>query len=347
MENSENLKIQLLKEREEFEREKIAWNNIQMERANDLRKKIDDLLKIQNDLNNYEDIPSYKYKNGEEINKLKIEIENIKNTYNSKLSEFEQTKNSLLKEKSNFEFEINKKRSELKQKQNMLDREKKNIFIKENEYNKKFLDLEIKEKDLNNNLKDIEKIERIILEKMNKNLKDKKDLENAEYKKNKFYNELLKEEIQMQEKQNGLNQLIDELEKDKMEIINDKKEIEELEKEKKIRMGCIDSLLSNQNIFKQFDIIENIFIKNKNNEIKKGDIELENGAKDINGDDNYIKNKNNDYNTEMHLLKIKNRIDLNKIKLDNKYNMMNKFDPIKEQRYLQKSYESLKRIKKE
>jgi hypothetical protein len=107
MENTEFLKVQLQKEREDFEAEKIAWNRLQTEKSKELNIKIEELMRIQNGLS-LNNIPSYmkinssSYQNEEECSKLKSEIENLKFVFNSKESEFEVLKNNFIKEKNDF-----------------------------------------------------------------------------------------------------------------------------------------------------------------------------------------------------------------------------------------------------
>ena len=349
MENEQNLKAQLIKEKEQFELEKIAWNRIQVERANSLQKKLEDLLKIQNSTNIFDNSSSYKLNNKEEeeCNKLKIELNNLKYEYNTKLSEFEQLKNNLKKEKSNFEINTNNLKNEIRIKQNIIEKENLYLIKKENEFDKRKDDLRKKEIDLNNKLEDFERLKKILIEKHNKNLIDEKDLEKAEFRKNIFHNELLEKENIIEEQKNELNKQINNIEKDKMDIIYDKKEIEEIKQEINLRMKCMDNLCE-KNILQDFENINSLFTINKNdNKIKNGGENFQENGNNLNQFEQFDKYKDGNYNTDLYLMKIKNRIDLNKIRLDDRYGFTTKkFDPFKEQKFLEESYESLKKLKK-
>ena len=119
-------------------------------------------------------------------------------------------------------------------------------------------------------------------------------------------------------------------------------------------MKCINDLIDN-NAINDFNITMNKILMqekieqvdsvllNKNNKKDVKDINI-NGKEQI---DTFNKFKKKSFNSELYLLKVKNKIDINKIKLSNKYNTINeKFNQEKEQEYLLKSYESLNKIKK-
>ena len=347
MENEDNLKAQFLKEKHQFELEKIAWNRIQIERSNEMKTKLEKLLKIQNNLNSFENFPSNKFNNKDEekSNNLKLEIDKLKYEYKTKLSELEKLKNNLIKEKSNFENYAYNIKNEIKNKQNIIEKENSNIIKKDNELEERIINLNRKENDLKNKKEELEKLKNFILNLNEKNLKDEKDLEKAEFKKNIFYNSLLEEENNIENEKKKINEEIDNIERDKIQIINDKKEIEEIKKDINLRMKCMDELCS-KNIIQDFDSFYINYKKdddNKNQSLNGGD--LDRSKSSFNPYDKFDKYKINNYNSELYLLKIKNRIDLNKIKLYDKYENK-KFDLAKEQKYLEKSYESLKKIKK-
>ena len=213
------------------------------------------------------------------------------------------------------------------------------------------MELDKKEKILYEQNDNCKNLENLIKEKNNKNLKDEKDLELAEYKKNIFYNELLDKNEEIENEKNKLNQQINDLENEKIEIFNNKNDIEQINREINLRMRCINDLNEN-NVVNEFNNITNkITMKEKKEEIDSEYLnKVNNKEMNINGGDkydNFNKFKTNSFNIELYLLKLKNRMDANKIKLGNKYDITNKkFNIEKEKEFLMKSYENLNKIKK-
>ena len=356
MENQEIFQMdQLLKEKEEFEQEKIAWNKIHIQKANDLKKKLDDLLKIQSNLNTYNNIPSYldnslNKKDEDTCSKLKLEIDKLKFDYDSKLNTYEVLKKNFKREKDDFEITTKNIMNDIKAQQIIIEKRNIELMKKESEIEQRNNDFIKKENELNDKYEDYKKIKDFVREQNIKNLKDEKDLENAEYKKNVIYNKLLDEDNQIQDEKNIIDEEINKITNTKNDIINEKQEIEEIKKEINLRTKCLDDLCSKKisQQFKNIDILSNninkIFDKNKDDYINGANIYDSNFNQNNKFDK--FKNKNN-FNSELYLLKIKNRIDINKIMIDDKYGISSKkFDPIKEQEYLIKSYESLNKIKK-
>ena len=174
-------------------------------------------------------------------------------------------------------------------------------------------------------------------------------MENAEYKKNTFHNDLLDKKFELDNLENRLNQEIKNLEDDKLEIFNNKNEIEQLNREINLRMKCLNDLNDN-NFINQFNNIKNdIYMKEKKEEIDSKFLDKNNYKEknNINEIYKFDKFKKKSFNSELYLLQVKNRIDTNRIKLNGNYNLNNKkFDHEKEQQFLMKSYESLNKIKK-
>ena len=340
MEKEEDLMKRLLKEKEDFELGKLAWQAIQIEKSEEIQKKLNNFLKNENnfnilDSNNINKI-NYKIEEEQKYNDLKFQINNLKNEYNIKLSKYNTLKNNLAKEKKNFEIDLNKKKKELIVKQNAIEQQKNDIYMKEKEYERRMNDLRKKEDTLEEKIENYEKINNFVIEKNNKNLKDKIDLEKAEYKMNLLYNQLLQEEFYVGEEQNKIDKDINDLEQDKMKILNDKKEIEEIEKEIDLRIKCMGNLCEKK-ILQDFENTNYLMKKKVDGEEFKG----------LNG--GLFKNENNFKNINQHnkLNGNYNDTDLYLLQLNNTFNTITKkFDPIKEQKYLAKTYETLKKIKK-
>ena len=362
MENLDIQKLKLKEEREKFNQEVQQWNQMQKNYSSRLNKKIQEILLLQNNKDNIQQKSSFRISQNlksvedeiKESNELKLEIDKLKYKYDSKFHQLKNLKNNLLKEKLNFEQKSNDIRSKIKKERNDLEKMQSEINKKNDEIIKKNLDLDKKEKVLKEQNEKCNRMKNIIKEKNNKNIKDEKDLEFAEYKKNIFHNELLDKNSEIESIKDLLEKKIKSLEEDKEEIFNYQNDIEELNREINLRMKCINDLNDNNainefnntmnKIFMQEKIeqVDSVFL-NKNNKIDMQDINI-NGKEKI---DTFNKFKKNSFNSELYLLKVKNKIDINKIKLSNKYNTINeKFNQEKEQEYLLKSYESLNKIKK-
>ena len=361
MENLDIQKLKLKEEREKFNQEVQQWNQMQKNYSSRLNQKIQEILLLQNNKDNIQQKSSFGISQNlksvedeiKESNELKLEIDKLKYKYDSKFHQLKNLKNNLLKEKLNFEQKSNDIRSKIKKERNDLEKLQSEINKKNDEIMKKNLDLDKKEKVLKEQNEKCNRMKNIIKEKNNKNIKDEKDLEFAEYKKNIFHNELLDKNSEIENIKDFLDQKIQSLEEDKEEIFNYKNDIEELNREINLRMKCINDLNDNNAINEFNNTMNKIFMQEKIEQVdsvflsknNKTDMKVNiNGKEQI---DTFNKFKKKSFNSELYLLKVKNKIDINKIKLSNKYNTINeKFNQEKEQEYLLKSYESLNKIKK-
>ena len=356
MENIELQKQKIKNERIKFNTEVEEWNKYQIKYSNELRQKMNDILSNQNDKNDIiknslnKNFTSLKEKI-EKGNEIKLEIDNLKYKYDSKLQQLKNLKNNLQKEKLIFEKKMNELRSKIKNERNDIEIMQNEINKKKDEIEKKNFDLDKKEKILLEQKDKNNRIKNFIKEKNNKNLKDEQDLDFAEYKKNMFHNELVQKNNEFENQKDLLEQKIKSLEEDKNEIFNIKNDIEELNKEINLRIRCINDLNAN-NVINEFNQTMNkLSMQEKKEEIDSlfqninNNKEIMNNGREQNDGFNSFKKKS--FNSELYLLKIKNKIDLNKIKYSHKYNIINeKFNQEKEQEYLMKSYESLNKLKK-
>ena len=335
MENLEIIQEKFNQEKEKFKLDMQAWNKFQEELSNELNEKMREIFALKNILNiednAYDDndskVESSK-DNKQQCDKLNIEIDKLKYNYETKLQQMKNLKNNLQKEKLEFDSYSNDLRSKINKERNDIEKIQREIDRKKDKTRKKNMELDKKEKILYEQNDNCKNLENLIKEKNNKNLKDEKDLELAEYKKNIFYNELL----------------------DKNEEIENEKN-EQINREINLRMRCINDLNEN-NVVNEFNNITNkITMKEKKEEIDSEYLnKVNNKEMNINGGDkydNFNKFKTNSFNSELYLLKLKNRMEANKIKLGNKYDITNKkFNIEKEKEFLMKSYENLNKIKK-
>ena len=356
MENIELQKQKIKNERIKFNTEVEEWNKYQIKYSNELRQKMNDILSNQNDKNDIiknslnKNFTSLKEKI-EKGNEIKLEIDNLKYKYDSKLHQLKNLKNNLQKEKLIFEKKMNELRSKIKNERNDMEIMQNEINKKKDDIEKKNFDLDKKEKILLEQKDKNNRIKNFIKEKNNKNLKNEQDLDFAEYKKNMFHNELVQKNNEFENQKDLLEQKIKSLEEDKNEIFNIKNDIEELNKEINLRIRCINDLNAN-NVINEFNQTMNkLSMQEKKEEIDSlfqninNNKEIMNNGREQNDGFNSFKKKS--FNSELYLLKIKNKIDLNKINYSHKYNIINeKFNQEKEQEYLMKSYESLNKLKK-
>ena len=356
MENTDILERKLNQEKNKFKIDIEGWSIIQAGLSNELNEKMKEIISTKNNIN-LSDNPLYKLEHesdssNNEIqkrNELQLEIDKLKYDYQSKLQQMKNMKNKLYKEKLLFETQTNDIRLKINKERNDLEKMQIDIEKKNNEIKIKKIELDKKEKELNEENDKCIEFQNLIKEKNNKNLKDEKDLENAEYKKNTFHNDLLDKKFELDNLENRLNQEIKNLEDDKLEIFNNKNEIEQLNREINLRMKCLNDLNDN-NFINQFNNIKNdIYMKEKKEEIDSKFLDKNNYKEknNINEIYKFDKFKKKSFNSELYLLQVKNRIDTNRIKLNGNYNLNNKkFDHEKEQQFLMKSYESLNKIKK-
>ena len=355
MEDFDFKKEKYMEERENFKSAVKEWNERQLEISKNLKERMSELKNEVNKKIKYSSELSDKSKSSRDdlkkSNELRLDIDKMKYIYESKLQQLKVLKSNLSKEKLNFEQKINDIRSKIKKERNDIDTIRIERDRKSDDIQKKNFELNKKEKILKEQNDEYVNLQNLIKEKHNKNLKDEKDLENAEYKANIFQNEIFDKNSEFENQKDFLKQEIKNLEDSKLELFNNKNDIEQLKKEIYLRMRCINDLNKN-NIINEFNYITNdIIMKEKKEEIDSDFLNNINN-KDIiyNGKERcskYNKFKTNSFNSELYLLKLKNRIDINKIKLNNKYDATkSKFNHEKEQEYLLKSYESLNKIKK-
>ena len=356
MENLEQEK-EFIQEKNKFKIDIEAWNRVEANLSDELNQKIKEVISLRNNFNINEDLSSKLDINSELLkeeiekrNDLKLEIDKLKYKYDSKLQQMKNLKNNLQNEKMNFESKTNDLRLKIKNERNNIEKIQNEIDKKSSEIKNKIMELNKKEKILRDESDKYNHIQNLIKEKNNKNLKNEKDLEIAEYRKNIFYNEIIDKNNEIEEIKDILNKEIKDLENDKLEILNNKNDIDQINREINLRMKCVSDLNDNNFINKFHDIINEMYIKEKKEEINS-ELLISNNKKDLNDNfkekEKFDKFKRSSFNSELYLLQLKNRIDTNRIKLNGKYDTTNKkFDHEKEQEYLIKSFESLNKFKK-
>ena len=356
MENPEILEKKYLQEKEKFKIDIQAWNNNQQILSNDFNRKMQEMLSLKKDFYIKQDIKSKKYDINsnsfeEDIQKrdaLIINLDKLKYIYESKLQQMKNMKNNLQKEKLIFESQANELKNKIKKERSDIDKIQIEIDKENDEIKYKNTELTKKEKIIKEKDEELINLQNLIEEKNNKNIKNEKDLQKAEYKKNFYYKEILDKDEEIKKMEDKVNKEIKLLEDDKEEIFKIKNDIEEINQEINLRMNCLNDM-NNKNFINTFDNISNqIYMQQKKDEINSEFFGTYNKKEDnINGMNKFDKYKTNSFNSELFLLKLKNRIDINRIKINGKYDTINrKFDHEKEQEFLMKSFESLNKIKK-
>ena len=349
MENFRKEKEQYLKDKEEFELKKIAWARIHTEKAEYIKKQLEDLIKYQTTLNSAtknsnseisNTIDTQKQKN---ISQLKQEIENLKYEYNSKLSEFGNQRKILRREKDDFEkYKINTRNS-IQQQKTEFDKICYNLIEKKSEINQK--NLYFNENYLNIKYKDYDKVKKMIIDQNNKNKNDEIGLLKAENELQICQNELNRKENIVENEYKKILEQKELIENDKAVINEDKQIINDMQAEFDNKIRYFENLKKNSILNEINNKLANGG-KNINYNIGKlkSEKKLENNGDYL----NYEQMNNNiedSFNAEQYLLGVKNRIESNKIKMDVQHGF-NRFDTVKEQEYLKKSNDILDKLKK-
>lgn len=349
MDHLKKQKEQYWKDKEDFEHEKKIWTSKFSERAENNKKKFEELIKQQKYINSSEINSNIKNSDSSNIidierqrniTKLKSEISDLKYEYTKKLSEYTKQKNILNQEKESFEKYKTETQNSIIYNKNQLDKITNNLIQKESENNNK--NLFFLEKNLDIKYNDFESIKKLIEEQNQKNKKDEIGLYNAINEFQKCENEFNINEKKINEEYKKLSELKNNIENDK-KIINDYKQIirnikNEIEN-KMINLENIEKNLILNEINKQFGnggLIEDNIKKNYIKSFNKDNLNLKTELKE-----NNIGEK---FNAEQYLLGVKNRIEGNKIKMDKQYKIQ--FDNFKEQDYLKKSKDFLDKLKK-
>lgn len=337
-------KDQYQKDKEKFESEKIAWISFYNKKTEYNKKQLEDLVKYQESINSNSDSQNF---NDEEkqkgISQLKQEIENLKYNYKSKLFELENQKKTLQREKNEFEkYKINTRNS-IQQQKIEFDKICYSFIEKKSEIYKK--NLYYNENDLETKYKDCDKVKKMIIEQNEKNKNDEMVLLKAENEMQICQDELNRDEKAVENEYKKILEQKELIDNDKG-IINENKQI------------VNDMQAEFDNKIQYFENLEKNFILNEinnklaNGKIIKYNIDKSNFQKNIYPNENYLnyeqmnnKSIDDNFNAEQYLLGVKNRIESNKIKMDQQF-IFNKFDTAKEQQYLKNSYDILDKLKK-
>ena len=360
---------EILKERQNFEKEKESWEALFIEEKNRLEKEIELLQRykknqIDKKIKLNEEQKLSNLKDEYECKDIKSEIENLKSLYNLKLSKITNEKKLLEEEKAKFEKFKTDMNNNLEIKK--IDIEQKNLdLLKQNsEINKRYNDIRNKEAYLNDKYEDYQRIKNFVEMKEKQNYQYEKDLKLAAIRIQDNIKEInMKENLIEQQKTDLLkknNILIEQQKK----IENDRLDIEQEKTELNLRYQYFNSFsykMPNIN----YDAKNNMDIKlaNDNNSLKDDDkmnfnMNNEYIGYGINGQGyntyNYINgnmnNYNNNYekfNADKYINAVKNRIENGKKIYYQNYNPNDdKFDISKEREYIRKSKTLLDRNNK-
>ena len=297
--NKENKKLtNNLLAKEKLDQDKILFYKEKAKILDNLRKKEEELLKIEDNIQNdflkkKNEIKDMKLKLKEEQNNLYNNKQKMNNDYNYKLNELENDyKNKEKLQNENNMLNINK----LKQEEELLREKQNHINQLQNYYMNIKNNLDVKENELKQ--KEIE-------------------LNNKEFNINNKFNQLMQQEKNLLNEKNMMLANIQNKENDYNNISNELKNREEQLKNKEYQLIYLENSLNN----KELDI------RNKENEIYDQQNKLKNINNEINNKQNELKNKFNELSDKKinmnNLDKLNEEIELKKNKimeLNNEYN---------------------------
>ena len=199
-------KEDIMKERQNFEKEKETWEKLFIEEKTRLEKEIELLQnykKIQLEKNNKSNEEKKLSQMQDEYytKDIKVEVEHLKSLYNTKLSQIENKKNLLDEEKSKFEKFKSDMSNNLEIKKIEIEQKKFELLKQNSEINKRYNDIKTKDEYLNDKYDDYQRIKTIVEAKEKQNYRIEKDLTLAANRIEKSIQELnIKENLIEQQK---------------------------------------------------------------------------------------------------------------------------------------------------
>lgn len=316
-------KEEILKERLNFQKEKESWENSFNEEKSRLEKEIElfqkfKKMKEEEDINSREQQKLEEMKDEYDCKEIQNEIENIKSSYETKLEQIKNRKKVLEDDKLAFEKYKNDMNNSIRI--NKLDIEQKKLdLLKQNsEINKRYNDLRNKEAYINDKWNDYQKIKSLVETKEKQNFEYEKNLNLAASRMMKCLEEIKNQEnlieqkkIDLLKKSSEVKQLKKQLEKDTMDIEQQKAEIN-------LRyQNLINFSYKNPNVYYEKSPnskTENLNFKNidNNQDINKNINNYSNFRSNNLGFNTYNYGKNNmfeKFNANKHLQSVKERIE--------------------------------------
>ncbi len=197
-------KEEIIKERQNFEKEKESWEayfNEEKERVEieiALLQKFKE-MQINRNLKENEEHKLSELKDEYDSKDIKTETENIKSLYNIKLSQFENKKKILEEEKEKFEKYKNDMNNNLEVKKMEIEQKKFELLKKNAEISSRMNDLKNKENYLNDKYEDYQRIKAFVESKEKHNHQYEKDLKLAAARIQDYITEINEKEKKIKE----------------------------------------------------------------------------------------------------------------------------------------------------
>ena len=340
-------KEELIKERQSFEKEKETWEALFIEEKNRLEKEIELLQKykknqIEKKIKINEEQKLSNLKDEYDCKDIKSEIENLKSIYNLKLSKITNEKKILEEEKEKFEKYKSDRNANLEIKKMEIEQNKLNLLKQNSEINKRYNDLRNKEAYLNDKYEDYQRIKNFVEMKENQNYQYEKDLKLAANRIQDNIKELNMKENLIEQQKTDLLKKSNFLKEQQKQLENDKLDIEQEKTELNLRYQYFDSFsykTPNINYYQKSNINDN---NDKINPNIYNTYEInEQGYNNYNYMNDNVNSYSNNYekfNAEKYLNGVKNRIENGKkIYYINYKPSDDKLDIAKEREYIRKS----------
>jgi len=240
-------KEEIFQEKQNFQREKEAWEQLFSEQ----KKRLELEIELFKQYNQNKDIKTLKAKEEEKLSQIKenyknkdikFQITNLKNLYDLKLKNYADKKNIFEKEKEEFEkFKIDTNNNmEIKR----IEFEQKNLeLIKQNsEINQRYNNIKNKEMYLKDKYEDYLRIKYIVETKEKNNIQNERDLKLTSERINKYTDEIFNKENYIEREKAFLLKKNEEI-KDQQKILDEEKMNLEHEKtELNLRYQNLNSL---------------------------------------------------------------------------------------------------------
>jgi hypothetical protein len=366
---------EILRERQNFEKEKESYETMFKENKERLEKEIELLQKfkeieINKNIKENEEHKLSELKDEYNSKEIKAEIERIKSLYNTKLTQIENKKKILEEEKEKFEKSKNDLNNNFEIKKMEIEQKKTELLKKNAEINERYNILKNKEMYLNDKYEDYQRIKAFVESKEKQNYQYEKDLELAAVRIQDYIKEIIEKEKKIKQKENDLLRIMHLENEQEKKIKNNINDIQQNETELNLRYQFLNTfsyrtpyinnnldLYNNKNNSSR---IPNINNNNYNTLINNNNLGLNtynvNNAKETNGlglnnfniDNNeYNYNNYEKFNAEKYLKSFKERSERQKILYNRDYKPNGgHFDIAKEREYIAKNSRILDRNSK-
>ena len=344
-------KEEIIKERQNFEKEKESWEAYFNEEKERVEKEIALLQKfkemqINKNLKENEEHKLYELKDEYDSKDIKTETENIKSLYNIKLSQFENKKKILEEEKEKFEKYKNDMNNNLEVKKMEIEQKKFELLKKNAEISSRMNDLKNKENYLNDKYEDYQRIKAFVESKEKHNHQYEKDLKLAAARIQDYITEINEKEKKIKEKETDLLRIIHLEKEQQKKIENDINDIQQNKTELNLRYQFLNTFSyknPNMNNYSDKNKTKNNItiplVNDNNNNFVNNNI-------DFNKNNNYTNYNNYEkFNADKYLSSFKDRMEMRKRLYNQDYSRPNggQFYIAKEREYITKNNRILDR----